>query len=240
VNVDWKKLSQTYLKALLGSKVLMLLFLLGTIVYYGGYETIYKTNMVKLTALDKQLKEKNEDYTQRKEDVENLKRWEEELKEIKTVVIELEEEQSTRVEAVNQTRILTELIRGVGREYETLPEPHDTLELISFKPTADTVVDIVSQTPLPKADAAPPPINMARFDFEVRVKGTYPALVDLINHLVLSQNLLVINKVLIKKGNPKDHLLEPDPLEKPDHPVLIEMFVYLSLYIYDPKLQQAA
>lgn len=248
MNINWKKWTNTYVKALLCARVLILLGILFSIVYFGGMETIYKTNMQKITGLDQDIKAKTDDYNKRKEEAENLKKWEEELKGIKTVIVQLQTGESSRVEAITQSEIIRRLINGEGREIAPLPEPHNALELMNFKPLGDSIIDISApDTPVvsggqPAPNGQPPgtpapdnPNSINRYDFEMRVKGTYPALVDLVNQLSLAKNLVVIDKVIVTKSQ-KEKEREPDSTEKPDYPVPTEMTVYFSLFIHDaPK-----
>lgn len=82
-------------------------------------------------------------------------------------------------------------------------------------------------------------IPVERYNYDLNVTGTYPALMDLLNQLVTRKKLLKINKVTINKS-----ILEtaapPDAKDYPDYPVKLDMTVSLSMFLYEDNSPPAA
>jgi hypothetical protein len=75
-------------------------------------------------------------------------------------------------------------------------------------------------------------LPVERFDYEMKVTGTYPALVDFLNELVLYKKMVKISKVQIIR-TPAAIAEQPDAKEDPDFPVKLEMTLSLSLFFYN-------
>jgi hypothetical protein len=142
----------------------------------------------------------------------------------------------------------------------SLEPPHNRRSTIEFKLTAGpTSVDLLKPEgaaaeaqPVPASPVSgspgkpgegkpgeagagggvPDTLPVDRFDYDLKVSGTYPALVDLLNELVIRKKLVKINKVVITKpatATPDD---EPDAQDAPEHPVPLEMTISLSIFLY--------
>jgi hypothetical protein len=74
-------------------------------------------------------------------------------------------------------------------------------------------------------------LPVERFDYELKVTGTYPALVDVLNELVIRKKLIRINKVTISRPEKVD---EPQPAaaDNPEFPVKLNMVANISMYLY--------
>jgi hypothetical protein len=75
-------------------------------------------------------------------------------------------------------------------------------------------------------------IPVERYNYQLNVTGTYPALMDLLNQLVTRKKLLKINKVTISKSA-LDTAEPPDAKVYPDYPVKLDMAVSLSIFLYE-------
>ena len=69
-----------------------------------------------------------------------------------------------------------------------------------------------------------------RYDYELKVTGTYPALMDVLNELTIWKTLVKINKITINKATITEE--QPDAKDFPDYPLKLEMIVSLSLFLY--------
>ncbi len=101
-------------------------------------------------------------------------------------------------------------------------------------------------TPKPPAapvEAPPPPISVHVFHYDLKASGTYPALMDLLNQLVLYSTLIQIDKVVLAAqpvdavapapGTAATAATVPDPAKDPDFPVKLDMTVSLTLILYE-------
>lgn len=95
-----------------------------------------------------------------------------------------------------------------------------------------------SPPPPPGSPGSPTPESVAatsimveKFDYDLKVTGTYPALMDLLNELVIRKKLIKINKVVISKSTTETD--QPDAKEYPDYPLKLDMVVTLSMFLYE-------
>ncbi len=74
-------------------------------------------------------------------------------------------------------------------------------------------------------------LMVERYDYDLKVAGTYAALMDVLNELVIRRKLLQINKVTITRpATPAE--AQPNAKDNPDYPVQLEMVVSLSMFLY--------
>ncbi|MBY0405697.1 MAG: hypothetical protein K2X66_17475, partial [Cyanobacteria bacterium] len=143
----------------------------------------------------------------------------------------------------------------------------DKLELIEFTPKKESTTSVNNALNNVKTtgNAPPPPpsgsgdqdINLYRFDYEIKLKGTYPALVNFINQVIQSNNLVVVDKITIQKPDPSklppnaSAPASPNPqtpstqdpssgISADGNTVILEMSLVLTLYFYDPANPTAA
>ncbi len=90
----------------------------------------------------------------------------------------------------------------------------------------------------PSAPAAAAPLQIGsttlpveRFDYELKVTGTYPALVDVLNELVIRKKLIRINKITIARPE-KVEASQPAAADNPEFPVKLNMVANISMYLY--------
>jgi Tfp pilus assembly protein PilO len=241
-------------RSLVNSKIIMLLVLIVSIIYMLGYDTAYVSSMKKISELTKVQDEKKKKVDEQKSEIERLKKWESELKGIETEIPELESDASARVAATTESKRITDLIAGVGRdttEFPSLPAPHDKLQLLDFKLTNETTISIAEDATITVGDAKPQagadpkkkedtkpmskPLVLSQFNYEMKIRGTYAALADFINQLVQSKKLVAIQKIQILKASSKEKTVDPDPETEPNHPVELDMTLLFSLYFYEPS-----
>lgn len=75
-------------------------------------------------------------------------------------------------------------------------------------------------------------LPVERYDYDLKVTGTYPALMDVVNELVIRKKLIHINKVVISRPTIPEP--QPDAKDVPDFPVKLDMVVSLSMFLYAP------
>lgn len=71
-----------------------------------------------------------------------------------------------------------------------------------------------------------------QYDYDLKASGTYPALMDLLNELVIRKKLIRINKVVISKSAVAA-AAQPDAKDYPDYPLKLDMVVSLSIFLYE-------
>jgi hypothetical protein len=69
-----------------------------------------------------------------------------------------------------------------------------------------------------------------QFDYELKVTGTYAALMDVLNELSIWKTLIKINKITISKATTTEE--QPDAKDYPDYPLKLDMVVSLSIFLY--------
>lgn len=79
-------------------------------------------------------------------------------------------------------------------------------------------------------------LPVERYDYDLKVTGTYPALMDVLNELVIRKKLVKINKVVISR--PTEAEPQPNAKENPEFPVQLEMVVSLSMLLYPDNASQ--
>lgn len=133
-------------------------------------------------------------------------------------------------------------------------EPTTNVQMDLLKPEATGSSADTSQTPSPAPAAAPTPGNQSgvkggmhaagmseqvgsttlpveRYDYDLKATGTYAALMDLLNELVIRKKLIKINKIVISR--PANSEPQPDAKNEPDFPVKLNMVVSLSMFLYN-------
>lgn len=271
-----KKLFGVGLKSLMNLQVGMMLLLVLSIIYFLGYDTAYVSSNKKLTELETKRKTLDEDFKKKQQEAEKLKQWESELKGIETEIPELKAGESARVTAITESKKIADLAQGIGRDAEKfppLPEPHNKLTVLGFTLISEQKVQ-VGDDAVPKtldskapAEAAPPagadataaaskPLIFSKFSYELRLKGTYPAMADLLNQVGQSSQLISIEKVIMKQklegessgANPSgSRQFGPNSsasqvngsdtgtkAETAGDEVLLEMIMLFSLYFHEP------
>jgi Tfp pilus assembly protein PilO len=270
-----KKLFGVGLKSLMNLQVGMMLLLVVSIIYFLGYDTAYVSSNKKLTELETKRKTLDDELQKKRQEAEKLKQWESELKGIETQIPKLKAGESARVLAITESKKVADLAQGIGRDAEKfppLPEPHNKLTVLGFNLVSEQKVqvgdDAVPKTldnktpaaaPPPAAgsggadaEAAAKPLLFSKFSYELRLKGTYPALADLLNQVGQSDQLISIEKVIMKQhlegessgsnasgpnspGSRSGGSANTDNPETAGDSVLLEMIMLFSLYFHEPN-----
>lgn len=250
-SIPWKRYINTTIKVFSDFKNLCLLGLLGFIFYGIAWDTVLRPNLENLKARDQVIQKQREILGQRDNLQKQYEALEKQLKGLTQDLIPVPAGGSGKVISVSESGELLEMTRGELRKtlgLQILQPPHDHLESVSLTPTGDnqtlnllTLLNTDNSAAGPAHPGMPIPVenpdttpvlSAEQYDYELKVSGTYVALIDLLNQLALHPKLVKINKVVITKavnGKPED---EPDPQEFPDYPVKLEMVVSLTLFLY--------
>ncbi len=89
-----------------------------------------------------------------------------------------------------------------------------------------------------QAGGAATTIPVEQYDYDLKATGTYPALMDLLNELVIRKKLIRINKVVISKSA-LVAAAQPDAKDYPDYPLKLDMVVSLSIFLYETNAPAA-
>lgn len=94
----------------------------------------------------------------------------------------------------------------------------------------NTVLETASASnPPPQIGSTTLPVE--RFDYDLKVTGTYPALVDVLNELVIRKKLIRINKITISRPDGGEEQ-QPSAVDNPEFPVKLNMVANISMYLY--------
>lgn len=258
---NWRQHSGTAFKVVMDFKVAGLFCLNGLLLYGIAWDTLLRPSLETLSAkqktLEVQRKERDEKETlYRQYDV-----WERQLKTMDAEMIPVPPNRSLKVASIAEAAEVLALAQGKKRNTNVLPAlqpPYNQREQITLSPTGDFQIDLRQPDAIPTgASASPPPVQppaagpaapageqgpplpIDRFDYDLKVTGTYPALIDLLNELVIRHKLLRINQVIISK-NQADAALQPAASEYPDFPLKLDMVVSLSMFMYASDASPAA
>lgn len=252
--INWKRHINTFIKVFSDFKNLGLLALMIFTLYGIGWDTVLRPNLQQLQDKDGLIQKQRDTLGQKGDLHKQYGVWEEQLKSLSQDLIVIPGDSSAKVLSVAESSNLLQLARGENREASglaALQPPHDRREGIGLTAVANSIVDILPlidpnaaapATPTDSNSAAPSlgrdaassavvTLPVERYDYDLKVSGTYPALVDMINLLVIQKKLVKINKVVISKPEKSDEE-QPDAKSFPDYPVKLDMVVSLSLFLY--------
>jgi hypothetical protein len=257
-SINWKRGLSTAFKVIVDTKSLMLIALMGFTVYGIGWDTVFRPNLENMKNRDAAIDEQKKMLAEKGDQQKQYGVWEQQLKSLDTRMIAITPGDQPNLIALTVADELKKVANGEARDEAILPSlepPHNQRSTIEFKLTAGPMaVDLLKPEGSAEAQAAQPPspdksstgkpgeggadagtpetLPVDQFDYDVKVSGTYPALVDLLNELVIRKKLVKINKVVITKpatSTPED---EPDAQDAPEHPVPLEMTISLSIFLY--------
>lgn len=256
---NWKRHANTVIKVLLDFKVFGLIALNGLVIYGIGWDTILRPNLESIKSRDNALAEQRKTLTEKENLQKQYGVWEQQLKDLDTKMIPVAEGNSAKVISVTESSELVQLAKGQLRDVMILPPlqpPHDQRDNVLLTPGNSISIDIMKpegeaaaapSAPPPPAEGAPPTpggetgapsetgavtsMPVDRFDYELKVTGTYPALLDVLNELTIRKKLVKINKVTISKSAAETEE-QPDAKEFPDYPLKLDMVVSLSIFLY--------
>ena len=248
---NWKRHGNTLYKVLIDFKVIGLFFLASFTVYGIGWETVVKPSLDSLQSKDKVIKEQKDGIAKRQQLQQQYCALEDKLKNLDTHMIIFHAGTSAKIVSVTEAAELTELAMGKNRasNLPPLPPPHNRRENVNLKLIDAGTLDILNvngDAPTSVTDASKPAdsagqnadqsqitsLPVERYNYELSVTGTYPALIDVLNQLVASKKLFKINKITISKPTTVTQEI-PNAKEYPDFPVKLDMVVSLSLFLYE-------
>lgn len=254
-NINWKRHSNTVIKILLDVKVLGLIALFAFTAYGIGWDTVFRPSLENMKSRDEAIVQQRKALEQKGSQNKQYADLEQQLRGLDTTLVSIPTGNASTVIAVSEAAELLELAKGEKRDEDSLPPlppPHDKRDNVSLTATSNAAIDLlqlsgqapVSNTPAPSSDsqakqpnatgastATPQSMPAEQFNYELKASGTYPALIDLLNQLILRKKLVKINKVQISH-NPALSAEEPDSKDYPDYPVKLDMVISLSIFLY--------
>jgi hypothetical protein len=262
---NWKRHANTLIKVVLDFKVFGLVLLNGLVIYGIGWDTILRPNLESIKSRDEALNEQKKNLSEKEDLQKQYGVWEQQLKDLDAQMIPVPDGNSAKVISVTESSELLSVAQGKERELAILPPlqpPHDERLNVSLTPGASATLDIMkpdgdtsgaqAATPaVPPAGGAPQPpggevggtvevtsLPVERFDYELKITGTYPALMDVLNELTIRKKLVKINKITITKSASEVEE-QPDAKEYPEYPLKLDMVVSLSIFLYTSHGQQS-
>jgi len=262
-SINWKRYLNTFMMVIVDIKVLGLIGLSGLTLYGIGWDTVIRPSLETMKSRDNAIQEENETLQKKLQIQHEFGDLEQKLANLDTHLIVLPPGTSAKIVSVTEAAELTDLATGKSRT-ATLPElqpPHNVRTQVELKPTDNGTLDIMhpngeapsttSNGPSPLVTGAPPsssnqngenpdkPILVDRYNYDLSVTGTYPALMDLLNQLIMRKKLVKINKIIISKSTSETDA-PPDAQEYPDYPLKLDMVISLSVFLYEDNNAAAA
>jgi hypothetical protein len=251
--INWKRQGNTILKAALDFKVLGLLALNGLVLYGIGWDTVLRPNLASIQERDTALAEQRKQLDAKGSLQKQYGIWDQQLKSLNTALIPVSAGNSAKVLSVTTAAELQKLVEGKLRDTTVLPvlqPPHDQRQNVSLTAMGEGSLDILQAEGGGASPGTPPAQNgspgapnagnntgvatslpVEWFNYDVKVTGTYPALMDVLNELSIWKTLVRINKIVITKTPVTE--AQPDAKEYPDYPLKLDMVVSLSIFLYN-------
>ncbi len=243
-----KRNLNTAIKVMMDMKNLGLIVLMGFTLYGIGWDTILRPNLDKIKSSDDAIQQQKQALSEKQDSQRQYGVLEQQLKNLEVQMIPVPPGNSSKVVSVSESSELLKLARGENRNEALMPPlepPHDRRENVSLTPTANSSFDLL-QPEAPKDGAQPAAapeaeagsgaagalatsLPVEQYDYELKATGTYPALVDLLNVLVIEKRLIKINKIVITRLNGE---MMPDARDEPNFPVKLQMVISLSMFLY--------
>jgi hypothetical protein len=215
----------------------------------GIYDTFYQPNAKRLKALDETIQVLQKQAEEKKQEEERFRKWQSELKNTSSSVSQVKSGESPKVVASTIASKIVEVAKGLSRNPalgEPLPSPHNQRQFINFKPLEEGAMDL-SEGEQDKSG----PVKVQQFRYELTISGTYAALADFINDLVISKYAIDIDKISLKPGDGKELVpVAPDQARPspgpegrpsaegtPQDQTPVTMVMEFSLYLYDAEHQ---
>jgi hypothetical protein len=257
-DLNWKRHGNMAIKILMNMKVLGLIALLAFTVFGIGWDTVLRPNLTVLQSREESINKVKSELSTKQEFRKRYLNLEQQLSNLTISLLPIPAGNSSTVIAVTESSEILKLAQGkTGNDasIKALPKPHNLRENVSLKPLNSSVVDLsqlindpnkpasTTTTPPPTAgsqptstpgtgaDASNSATSLERFDYELKVTGTYPALMDLLNALAIRKKMVKINQVdIIPSSTPQT---VPDAKDYPDFPLKLDMTISLSLFLYN-------
>lgn len=249
---DPKTILLTLGKAFLNRRIGLTVVCLVVSVYLIGYQSIVVSSMNSLKVRDDALKQQSEAIKHKQDQQRQFDAWRNEVTNVSTKIVRLKPEQSSKVISLKESEKVFSIARTGN---PVLSDPNNTLEAVSLTPIGESAINlgeggvVAAPGSSPPTSAAPSaqgalgdgvgenqqPVTIAldKYDYKLSVTGTYPAVVDLVNRLVLLDDLLAISDITIERAS-NDPATFPDPEKFPDYPVKVTLTLNFSIYLYVP------
>ena len=220
---------------------LMLLFLF---ILFQCYDTGVQSNLKKIQKDAKTIEQLSKQLEEKKMEKRRFDQLMSQVEKFPVEIIELEAGKSAKLIALAESQIITSIAKGeLTNVDDQLPPVAEARQFVSMNPTKEEQIDLVElekkKNGLPispgSKNPADKPVVVSKFGYELKVKGTYAAIVDLINHLVLLKQCISIDSLEITSDDKAPPVA--DPKENPNFPVQVLMTATLSFYVYDPAAQ---
>lgn len=247
-SIPWKRHANTTIKVFSDFKNICLLILVVFTIYGIAWDTILRPSLVALKNRDDVINKQREILNEKGNLKKQYDTWAEQLKDLQHDLISITAAESGKLQSVSESGKIMRMARGELRKSLGLPPlqpPHNVLQGVAVKPVGeDQIVDLLTLlNGKPNEGSGSPSPNMQMiqnttglpaeaYNYELNATGTYVALVDLLNQMVLHPRLFRINKVVITRPVGSRMEEEPDPKEFPEYPVKLEMTVSLTLFLY--------
>ena len=255
-SINWKRHLNTIMMVVVDIKVLGLIALSGLTIYGIGWDTVIRPSMEAMKSRDNAIKEENDTLQKKLQIQHEFGDLEQKLLNLDTHLIVLPPGTSAKIVSVTEASEITDIANGKihSSSLPELPPPHNGRSQVSLKPTDNGTLDIMhpngeqasttANGPSPPVTGGPPaggnqntenpdkPVMVERYNYDLSVTGTYPALMDLVNQLVMRKKLIKINKITINKSTSETDA-PPDAQEEPDYPLKLDMVISLSVFLYE-------
>lgn len=265
--VQWREVSSVAVQVLADMRVSGSIAFFFLIIYFIGYDTVLRPNMEILKGIDESIKTQQDVIADKKKDQEKYQLWAKELEGLKAHLITLSSNDVPTVIAAGELSEIQAIMTGKSRNASTeepLSAPHDKVENVVVKQTSMTEVTLKSEDAAAKsaenskpasgpsmagakvAEAGPPreapavpnEVTVTRYDYEASATGTFAALVDVVNHLVMREKLIVIRDIELATATLPEGVPRPDPKTEENAPVKVDMKLKLSVYMA-PEVKKA-
>jgi Tfp pilus assembly protein PilO len=248
LQTDWKSINyrQGFSMALrvvsnlqIASFILLLIFIL-----FQCYDSGLQGNLKKIHQKSKQAEQLNKQLEEKKMEKRRFDQLMSQVEKFPVEIIELEAGKSAKLVALAESQTITSIAKGeLNNVDDQLPTVAEARQFVSMTPTKEEQIDLVelekkkNGQPIAQGSKNPAdkPVVVNKFSYELKVKGTYAAIVDLINHLVLLKQCVSIDSLEIKSDDKAPPVT--DPKDNPNFPVQVMMTATLSFYVYDPASQ---
>ncbi len=232
---NFKETAQMLLVVFKDLKLVMTVVSFFMIIYMIGYDTVFVPMSKEIEKRDHAIAQQREKINSRKQQNSQEMQLQKQLSGMTKQLIKVKAGESARVVAIKESGTVVDVAKGGKRileEENPLPPPHDKLENVIIDAKDNTVVNVLVPPSGEKAqEGEGEKLLLEKHDYEIKMTGTYPALVDFLNQITAWDNLVMISQVRMVRLEKPDEP-QPDPETEPLYPVKVEMTVLFSLYMY--------
>lgn len=157
-----------------------------------------------------------------------LKQLTAQLKASPTRLRELTSAESPAVAALAMAQEVMKQAKSLSSD-PSLPKPLRQCEALSMVSRGNSFIHASPPEP------GWPSVALRRYQYDLALRGPYPALSAFVNRLALAPQLIGVDRIDIQRL-PLGRRALPDILSRPDYPVPLEMVVGMSFYVVDPTV----